>query len=63
MHDRDGRYAGPGQTHRVVAVASQLDPEVPVIGDDKAQIPDLGDIDARVIDFRDDALGDSKPQP
>ncbi len=63
MHDLDGGHAGMRQFHLVVAEAAQLDPEPLIVGDDETEVPDLGDVDARVIDFGDDAIGDGEPQP
>jgi hypothetical protein len=53
----------PGAAHGVIVESPQLDPEAFVVGDDEAEILDLRDVDARIVDLGHDALGDGEPQP
>ena len=63
MLDLDRRHAWGRQAEAIVAEPPQLDPEAAVVGDDEAEVLDLRDIDARIIDLGDDAFGDGEPQP
>ena len=54
-------YAGKWRLDLVAPEAAQFDPEVAVVCDDKAEILDLGNVDAWVVDFRDDAFRDREP--
>lgn len=65
MHvgDLDGRHAGFGELHPAGFQALDLHPEAVAVADDKAEIADLGDVDARVIHLVDDTVADGEPEP
>ncbi len=63
VHDLDRRHARAPQPQRIVLVALDLGPETVGAGDDKPEIADLRNVDARVIDLVDDAEAEREPQP
>src|SRR5204863_103080 len=62
MGDLDGGDARRDEPQRIVGDPLDLDPEAAVVGDDEAEIADLRNIDARIIDFVDDAEAEREPQ-
>ena len=63
VEDFDRRHARRDEPQRVILVALDLGPEAARPGHDKAEIADLRGIDARVIDFVDDAEAEREPKP
>src|SRR3954447_19242068 len=63
VQNLDGRHARGEQAQLVVGVALDLGPETFRASDDKAEVPDLRDVDARVVDLVDDAEAHCEPEP
>ena len=63
MHDAHGGDARGDQFDRVLPKPLDLDPEPTPVGDQKAEIADLRNIDARVVHLIDDAAADREPEP
>ena len=61
--DLDGRNARRHQAQPIVRVALDLRPKPAGVGDDKPEIADLRDIDARIVDLVEDAEANGEPQP
>ena len=62
VHDAHRRNSGSEQLHRMLPQPLHLHPEPVAVGDDEAEIPDLWNVDARVIHLVHDAAADREPQ-
>jgi len=57
------RYARRRERDPISAKALDLDPEPVAIRDDEAEVTDLRNVDARVVDLVQDAVADGEPHP
>ena len=62
VYHLDCGYPGTGQRQLIIVQALYLDPKTVAVGNDESQVANLGDIDARVIDFIYDAVTEGEPQ-
>jgi len=63
MHDVHRGNPGTGEGDGRLAEAFDLDPEPAAVGDDEAEIANLRNVDARIVDLVDDPAAYGEPQP
>src|SRR4051812_17339370 len=63
VQNLDGRHARGEQAQLVVGVALDLGPETFRASDDKAELPDLRDVDGRLVSLLDEAEAHCHPEP
>ena len=62
VHDAHRRYSRRGKRQGVAVHPLDLHPEAAPVGDDDAEIADLRNVDARIVNLVEDAAADGEPE-